>query len=92
MEIIIQLISGMVGGNLAGMAMKNLSLGTLGNSIAGLVGGGVGGQILTQVLGIGAGEGGMDMTAIAAQIGGGGIGGAIVLAIVGMIKKAMAKA
>lgn len=91
MEIIIQLISGIVGGNLAGMSMKNLSLGTLGNSVAGLVGGGVGGQILTQVLGIGAG-GGMDMASIATQIGGGGVGGAIVLAVVGMIKKAMAKA
>jgi len=90
MEIIIQLISGIVGGNLAGMAMKQFSLGTLGNSIAGLIGGGVGGQLLTNVLGIGAG-GGMDVGSIASQVAGGGIGGAIVLAIVGMVKKAMAK-
>lgn len=89
MEILIQLISGVVGGNLAGMAMKNLSLGTIGNSIAGLVGGGVGGQILSQVLGMGGG--GMDMSGIVTQIAGGGVGGAVVLAIVGVIKKAMAK-
>jgi uncharacterized membrane protein YeaQ/YmgE (transglycosylase-associated protein family) len=43
---IISLISGIVGGNLAGSAMKEQSLGTLGNSIAGLVGGGLGGQLL----------------------------------------------
>ena len=35
--LIIQLISGAVGGNVAGAMMKNLSLGTLGNSIAGIL-------------------------------------------------------
>ena len=47
--LLIQLISGAVGGNVAGGLLKNLSLGTLGNSIAGIVGGGIGGQILEQV-------------------------------------------
>jgi hypothetical protein len=41
-SLIIQVISGAVGGNVAGAAMKESSLGTLGNSIAGIVGGGVG--------------------------------------------------
>jgi uncharacterized membrane protein YeaQ/YmgE (transglycosylase-associated protein family) len=41
-SLIIQLISGAVGGNVAGAAMKESSLGTLGNSIAGIVGGGLG--------------------------------------------------
>ena len=45
-SLIIQVISGAVGGNVAGAAMKESSLGTLGNSIAGIVGGGVGGTIL----------------------------------------------
>ena len=40
--LIIQLISGAVGGNIAGAAMKQYNLGTIGNSIAGLIGGGVG--------------------------------------------------
>ena len=41
-SIIIEAISGAVGGNIAGAAMKENSLGTVGNSIAGIVGGGVG--------------------------------------------------
>ena len=44
--LIIQLISGAVGGNIAGAAMKQYNLGTIGNSIAGLIGGGVGAQII----------------------------------------------
>ena len=43
-QLIIQLISGAVGGNVAGAAMKEKSLGTVGNSIAGIVGGVGGGQ------------------------------------------------
>ena len=46
LPLIIQLVSGAAGGNLAGSLMKNLSLGTLGNSIAGILGGGLGGQLL----------------------------------------------
>ena len=44
--LIIQLVSGAVGGNIAGAAMKQYNLGTIGNSIAGLIGGGVGAQII----------------------------------------------
>ena len=39
--LIIQLSSGAVGGNVAGAALKQYNLGTLGNSIAGIIGGGV---------------------------------------------------
>jgi len=49
---IISLLSGIIGGNMAGSAMKEQSLGTLGNSIAGLVGGGLGGQLLSSTLSI----------------------------------------
>ena len=45
--VIISLISGAVGGNIAGSALKEQSLGTLGNSIAGIIGGGLGGQLLS---------------------------------------------
>ena len=45
LPLITQLISGAVGGNVAGSLMKKLSLGTLGNSIVGILGGGLGGQI-----------------------------------------------
>ena len=57
-SLIIQLISGAVGGNIAGAAMKESSLGTLGNSIAGIVGGGLGGTLLQTVLGSAAAGGG----------------------------------
>jgi len=89
-QIIIQLISGALGGNAAGAAMKNLSLGTLGNSIAGIVGGGIGGQILA-ALGAGGGAEGLDVASIVQSVAGGGVGGAVLLAVVGAIKKAMAK-
>ena len=38
LPLIIQLITGAVGGNVAGSLMKNLSLGTLWNSVAGIIG------------------------------------------------------
>lgn len=87
-SLIIQLIAGAIGGNAAGAAMKDKSLGTLGNTIAGVLGGGVGGQLLSAVMGGGAAAAtsGMDIGAIVQQIAGGGIGGAILMAIVGMIK------
>ena len=53
--LIIQLVSGAVGGNIAGAAMKQYNLGTIGNSIAGLIGGGVGAQIIGALVGGGTG-------------------------------------
>lgn len=88
--MIIQLVSGAAGGNVAGSLMKNLSLGTLGNSIAGLLGGGIGGQLLG-MLGMASGAGEMDIGGILSSVAGGGIGGGVVMAVIGMIKKAMAK-
>ena len=52
LPLIIQLVSGAVGGNVAGSLFKNLSLGTLWNSVAGIAGGGLGGTILS-MLGMG---------------------------------------
>jgi uncharacterized membrane protein YeaQ/YmgE (transglycosylase-associated protein family) len=49
-SLLIQLVSGAVGGNIAGMGLKKYSLGTLGNSIAGILGGGIGAQILGPLL------------------------------------------
>ncbi len=88
--LLIQLVSGAVGGNAAGSFMKNLSLGTLGNSIVGILGGGLGGQLLG-MLGMATGAGGMDIESIIGSIAGGGVGGAVLLAIIGAIKKAVAK-
>jgi uncharacterized membrane protein YeaQ/YmgE (transglycosylase-associated protein family) len=82
-QLIIQLISGAVGGNAAGAIFKNLSLGMLGNSVAGLAGGGIGGQILSAVIPSLAGG-------MFGQAASGGIGGLVVMAIVGFIKNKMA--
>ena len=92
MELIISLIAGAVGGNVAGGVLKNQSLGALGNSIAGIVGGGVGGQILGMLTG-GAvdGAGGMDIAGILEQVAGGGVGGGVALVVVGFIKNMMSK-
>lgn len=88
--LIIQLVCGAIGGNVAGAALKNQSLGTVGNSIAGIIGGAIGGQGLANALGMAAG-GQLDIASIISDIVGGGIGGAILMVIIGIIRKAMAK-
>ncbi len=91
-NLIIQLISGAVGGNVAGAALKDYSLGTLGNSIAGIVGGGIGGQILQAVVpALAQSAGSMDIGSIVSQVAGGGVGGAVLMIIVGVLKNMMAK-
>lgn len=90
--LIIQLISGAVGGNIAGSLMKNSSMGTLLNSVIGIIGGGLGGQVLA-MLGMGGATaaGGIDIVSILSQVAAGGVGGAILLTIISLIKNAMAK-
>ena len=89
--ILIQLVSGAIGGNAAGALKKDISLGTIWNSIAGIVGGGLGGQLLG-LLGIsGGGNGTLDVGNIIGSIAGGGVGGGVLLWIVSLIKGAMAK-
>ncbi|MCU0276316.1 MAG: hypothetical protein MUF02_05600 [Acidobacteria bacterium] len=92
-QIIIQLISGAVGGNGAGALMKKLSLGTIGNSIVGILGGGLGGQLLG-LLGMApaaAAGGGLDLNNIIASVLSGGVGGGALMAIIGAVKKALGK-
>jgi uncharacterized membrane protein YeaQ/YmgE (transglycosylase-associated protein family) len=88
--LIISLASGAVGGNLAGALFKNINLGTVGNSIAGILGGGLGGWILS-LLGIMAPAGGsLDIGSILGSVASGGVGGGVLMAIVGFIKQSMA--
>ena len=95
-SLIIQLIIGAVGGNAAGKAMPDKSLGTAGNTIAGAIGGLGGGQILDILLGGGAmapdvAASGLDIGAIIQDVAGGGIGGAVLTIVVALIKGAMNK-
>ena len=90
-NLIIQLISGVVGGNAAGAALKDYNLGNLGNTIAGAIGGVGGGQILQVLIPAiaSATGGGLDLGAIVGQIVGGGAGGAILTVIAGLVKAMM---
>ena len=90
LPLIVQLVSGAIGGNLAGSLMKKFSMGTLWNSIIGILGGGLGGQILG-ILGLDLGGGEMDLAGILGNVAGGGVGGGVIMAIVGLIKNAMNK-
>jgi uncharacterized membrane protein YeaQ/YmgE (transglycosylase-associated protein family) len=83
--LIISLVSGAVGGNAAGAIMKDKSLGALGNSLAGIFGGGIGGAIL-QFLGLLSKDGGLDLGSILSNIASGGVGGGILMAIIAMLK------
>lgn len=87
--LIIQLISGALGGNVAGALLKNQSLGTFGNAIAGIVGGGIGGQLLELAFRTTAGS--LDQSSIITQILGCGFSGGLLVVIVGAARNAMAK-
>lgn len=89
-NILIQLVSGGVGGLGAGKALPKLSLGNVGNIIAGIVGGVGGGQLLN-LLGIGATTGGMDIASILTSVLGSGVGGGALMAIVAAVKKLVVK-
>jgi uncharacterized membrane protein YeaQ/YmgE (transglycosylase-associated protein family) len=106
--LIISLLSGLVGGNITGALQKDQGLGTLGNSVSGVIGGGLGGYIL-QLLGL-FGVAGMssatgtpapaatpdiahmDFAQIIGNIAGSGVGGAILTFIVSYLKNSMSKA
>jgi uncharacterized membrane protein YeaQ/YmgE (transglycosylase-associated protein family) len=49
-NLIIQIVAGALGGNGAGSAVKDLSLGPLGNTIVGAIGGLGGGQLLSALI------------------------------------------
>jgi uncharacterized membrane protein YeaQ/YmgE (transglycosylase-associated protein family) len=89
-SLIIQLLCGALGGNVAGSLLKKASLGPLGNSIVGILGGGVGGQILGMLTGgAAAAAGGLDIGSIISSVLSGGIGGGVLMAIIGLIRSAM---
>ncbi len=92
MELLISLLGGALGGNAAGAVLKQFSLGTLWNSVVGILGGGLGAQLLA-MLGVLGGGGGsaMDIGNIIANVASSGVGGGVLLAIVGVVKGMMGK-
>ena len=100
--LIISLISGAVGGNVAAGLMKNARLDTELNSVVAVLGGGLG-SIILGMLDMGGAvaaagvAGGMDITSIIGEVAGGGrrearggVGGGVLLAVIGIIKSAIA--
>lgn len=88
-QILINLVAGALGGVGAGKASPTFDLGTVGNLIAGLVGGGVLGQIVTLLMPsiiAAVQSGNISVGGIVSQAIAGGAGGAILTAIVGAIK------
>ena len=93
-QILINLIAGALGGAATGKSSPTFDLGTVGNIISGVVGGGVLGQVVTLALPsvmAAAESGNLSVGGVISQLTAGGAGGAILTAIIGAIKnKAMA--
>ena len=85
LPIIISLLSGAAGGNIAGKILKS-GMGTMGRSVTGIVGG-AGLGFVMQMMGIGGGAAasGVDAMSIISNVVGGGVGGGILTAILGMV-------
>jgi hypothetical protein len=88
-SILINLVAGALGGVGAGKASPNFDLGTIGNAVSGLVGGGVLGQIVTLLLPsvmAAAQAGNLSVGGVISQAVAGGAGGAILTALIGAFK------
>jgi hypothetical protein len=88
-QILINLAAGALGGVGAGKSSPTFDLGTIGNIVAGLVGGGVLGQIVTLLMPsivAAAQSGDLSIGGIVSHAVAGGAGGAILTALVGAIK------
>lgn len=90
--LLIQLISGIVGGNVGGSLLRSIrstfNLGFAGSSIAGLLGGGLIGYVLSSSLkakGI-SNAGGINLTSIVFNSIGPALGGIVVAIIAGLLK------
>jgi hypothetical protein len=89
-SLLIQAVSGAIGGNAAGATSKDFSLGPFGNTIAGAIGGGVGGQILSALLGAGSATAGLDLGTIVQGFLTGGVSGGLTALVLGYLKAKLA--
>lgn len=98
-DLIIQLVSGALGGNIFGTLLKRYSLGLIGNTLAGILGGGAAGQLLgpqlTAVLGPLVGSaaqiGGVGLGTILSDVASGTLGGGVVMTLAGLVRSMLAK-
>jgi hypothetical protein len=78
--LLVQLLAGALGGYVAGNVSKEMSLGTVGNSVVGALGGGVGGQILFAILGL------SGTVQIVSALVVGGVSGGLATLLIGFLK------
>lgn len=94
-NLLVQLLSGAVGGNVAGGLSRTGGMGAPGNTLAGAVGGGIGGQILSALLSLAAARssstGALDIPGFVSQLLAGGLSGGVLTAILNMIRAAAAR-
>ncbi len=89
--LIIQAVTGAGGGIAMGKASKKIDLGVILNAVMGIIGGGVGGQVIN-ALGIASMAGGTaDPAAIGINVASGVVGGGLLTTIVGLVKNAVTK-
>jgi hypothetical protein len=87
--ILINLIAGAAGGVGAGKTSPMFDLGTIGNAVSGMIGGGVLGQVVTLLLPsvmAAMQSGNLSIGGVISQAVAGGAGGAILTALIGAIK------
>jgi uncharacterized membrane protein YeaQ/YmgE (transglycosylase-associated protein family) len=86
-NLLFQIIAGVLGGQAAGATLKNYTLGAVGNTVAGAIGGVVGGQLLQELVPALASAGSnADIGALVGQIVSGCAGGAILTVLAGVMK------
>ena len=91
LPLIIQIVSGMIGGGVAGGMLKNAAMSMLPKLLAGGIGGIGGAGILASVMGGGDASSMMDMGNLINNVGGGLVGGGVLTGIAGMVMGAMKK-
>ncbi|PQZ90877.1 MULTISPECIES: hypothetical protein [Pseudomonas] len=85
-NLLVQIVSGAVGGNVAGMTKQTLGTGL--NTLMGGIGGLVLGQILAYFTGT-SGAAALDVATVGTNIAGGGLGGLVLTWLIGFIKQKM---
>ena len=92
--LVLQLIAGAVGGSVIGTTIKRYDLGMIGNLLAGIIGGGIGAQIIGALVGGGeasaiVGPDGFDFGTLVAQFAAGAFGGGALVVVTGLAKENM---